>query len=570
MQDDDKTILMSPSQSNTSSSAEGEPTYFVKDSIVIKVLQFGEQIDQDYIVQQIVRVGRAADNDIVLSFSMVSRYHLIIKRGIDGWYLQDLNSANGTFIAGEPIKQQVRLNLPVSIQFGDSACFLELSYLAVSDSTRLLYNNKNASLASAPAESFVSLSQEQFIAKNSKADHSKTTNVLSKDNVRARLLAAAESEDAGDYTKMVRSLIHEDRSKRSRKYRYIILSIIIVLAVCIGLLVNQQIAINRAKQLAIDMFYDVKQLEISLAKAEVSLEEQADKLKAKLAHLDQITRQQEEQQLTQVEEQIQQQRKKLSAMRSKYREYVKEVNSLRISLPGSTNYEEELIRRVASELGESELEMSSDFIKEVKRYIGLWKQSPRLNQAIHRLEENNYKPIILQTLNKQHISEYFLYLPLQESNYNLTAIGPVTRFGIAKGPWQFLAGTGSEFGLKTGNLSDQPIYDAQDERFNFEKASQAGAKYLKHIYSTEAQASGLLVMAAYNYGHNRVRTLIQAMPESPRERNFWKFTQQHKIPQETYDYVFYIVSAAVIGEDPKHFGFKFAPPLAAKKGIKDE
>lgn len=27
------------------------------------------------------------------------------------------------------------------------------------------------------------------------------------------------------------------------------------------------------------------------------------------------------------------------------------------------------------------------------------------------------------------------------------------------------------------------------------------------------------------------------------------------------DYVFYIFSAAVIGEDPEHFGFKFNPPL---------
>jgi hypothetical protein len=40
--------------------------------------------------------------------------------------------------------------------------------------------------------------------------------------------------------------------------------------------------------------------------------------------------------------------------------------------------------------------------------------------------------------------------------------------------------------------------------------------------------------------------------------------QKHrdKIPQQTYDYVFYIVSAAVIGENPRLFGFKFDNPLA--------
>jgi hypothetical protein len=35
-----------------------------------------------------------------------------------------------------------------------------------------------------------------------------------------------------------------------------------------------------------------------------------------------------------------------------------------------------------------------------------------------------------------------------------------------------------------------------------------------------------------------------------------------KWPKETYDYVYYIFSAAVIGENPKLFGFKFENPLA--------
>jgi membrane-bound lytic murein transglycosylase D len=36
-----------------------------------------------------------------------------------------------------------------------------------------------------------------------------------------------------------------------------------------------------------------------------------------------------------------------------------------------------------------------------------------------------------------------------------------------------------------------------------------------------------------------------------------------QIPQETYDYVFSIVSAAVIGENPRLFGFDFDNPLAS-------
>jgi hypothetical protein len=34
------------------------------------------------------------------------------------------------------------------------------------------------------------------------------------------------------------------------------------------------------------------------------------------------------------------------------------------------------------------------------------------------------------------------------------------------------------------------------------------------------------------------------------------------MPEETYGYVYYIFAAAVIGEDPQHFGFRFQSPLA--------
>ena len=54
------------------------------------------------------------------------------------------------------------------------------------------------------------------------------------------------------------------------------------------------------------------------------------------------------------------------------------------------------------------------------------------------------------------------------------------------------------------------------------------------------------------------------MPANPKERNFWKLltVYRDKIPRETYDYVFYIASAAVIGENPRQFGFDFDNPLA--------
>jgi len=75
-------------------------------------------------------------------------------------------------------------------------------------------------------------------------------------------------------------------------------------------------------------------------------------------------------------------------------------------------------------------------------------------------------------------------------------------------------------------------------------------------------------MAAYNMGETRLLQMIRSMPESPAERNFWALIEQHRdrIPDETYNYVYRIVAAAVIGQNPALFGFEFDPPLAGASG----
>jgi len=129
--------------------------------------------------------------------------------------------------------------------------------------------------------------------------------------------------------------------------------------------------------------------------------------------------------------------------------------------------------------------------------------------------------------------------------------------------WQFIPETAVKYGLKIGPLADLRRPDPSDDRHHFEKATHAAAQYIKDLYSTDAQASGLLVMASYNWGEDKVIPLIRSMPANPRERNFWRLLSAHRdqIPRETYDYVFYIVSAAVIGENPRLFGFDFDNPL---------
>jgi hypothetical protein len=158
----------------------------------------------------------------------------------------------------------------------------------------------------------------------------------------------------------------------------------------------------------------------------------------------------------------------------------------------------------------------------------------------------------------------FFYLALEESDFDEAAVGKPTKWGIAKGMWQFIPETGGRFGLTIGPLARFPRPDPGDDRHKWDKSTRAAALYIKEIYSTDAQASGLLVMASYNWGEHRIIDLLKTMPANPKERNFWKVLERHRdqIPKDTYDYVMSIVSAAVIGENPKLFGFGFDNPLS--------
>ncbi|MBP7953583.1 MAG: FHA domain-containing protein [Nitrosomonas sp.] len=497
-------------------------------------------------------VGRSPDNDIVIPSKLVSRFHFKVEWENDSWWVCNLNSTNGIYINHQLIQEKILLNPPVIISLGAANISLEIEVIQESIDIPLNNENIHSKTASEPLVQIERLNQN-----------------LSKDKLKARLLAKTEAEDVGDYTRMVRKIIHEDRTDYSKGYRKIIVWLGCLFLVFAGLVTYQQMALMNARTLAIGMFYDIKALEVSLSQAEIRLDESAEVLDLTLKvivdqklGIDRERIKSERDKLANERKRVLQERQKLANMKLKYQQYVDEAKSLRIRFPSDAQYEEELIAKVARELGESELELPEGFVAEVRKYTKYWQDSTRMQQAIDRLEKNLYAPVIIEALEKEGLPLYFMYLPLQESNYDTHAIGPETRFGIAKGAWQFLATTAQEYGLLPGPLINARVFDEKDERFDFVRSTKAGAKYLKHIYSTEAQASGLLVIASYNYGHSRVKSLISKMQDNPRDRNFWKFIQQHNLPKETYDYVFYIFSAAVIAEDPKHFGFNFNPPLA--------
>lgn len=540
--DDDKTVLKSEPAIAT---LDDERTVLSGAELLqVNVWDLTGEMTGTFRFSEKCTAGRAMDNDIVIRHEMVSRHHLRVVREEGVWWVYDL-SKNGVFIDSVPVHDKAKLHFPTQILLGTSGIRLEVQRPGPAETDRRGDDRPNVDTRS----------------RN-----------LSPEEIRARLLAEKEGDDFGDYTRFVRKLIRDDRTSHGRRYKNFIWSLAVFAAVCIGLITFQQVALSNARKLAIDMFYDIKALEVGLSQADLRLGESARILEEAVQSITHERLRTERERIKAEQEKIAEERRrilleseKMKGMKARYQQYVNEANALRISFPTAAEYERELIVRVARDFGESELEVPPEFAQEVVKYIRNWQSSSRMQSAIGNMEKNDYASVVIAALQKEGLPLQFVYLPLQESNYDPYAIGPETRHGIAKGAWQLLASTAQEYGLTPGPLADTRLFDDQDPRFDFDQATRAGTKYIKRIYSTEAQASGLLVLASYNYGHTRVRNMIREMPENPRERNFWKFIQQYEIPRETRDYVFYIFSAAVICEDPKHFGFAFKPPLLAAR-----
>ena len=68
-----------------------------------------------------LRIGRGRSNDIVLRSDLtVSRRHAVLERLAAGWSVSDLDSANGTFVNGEPIVQPRPLYSGDEIDVGET------------------------------------------------------------------------------------------------------------------------------------------------------------------------------------------------------------------------------------------------------------------------------------------------------------------------------------------------------------------------------------------------------------------------------------------------------------------
>jgi hypothetical protein len=458
-------------------------------------------------------IGRTEDCDVRIANPLVSRRHAEVFPEGDSWWVRDLQSSNGTLV-NERAVDRLQLVGTVTLELGR-------------DGPRVRVTAPSPPPPPPPAAAEGEPSSLKQVS-----DH---------------YFHDRDDGPAGERTMLIRRAFADVKRRQSRVYRTLIGIALVALVIVSGVAYYQYDRLRTMSRLANDIFYDMKELELYIANLEADLE----------AVLEDSVRERRR-------EEIAETRRKLASMRESYEAYVRELRASRVTVPDS---EELLILHMARVFGETEVDVPKGFADEVKKYIKKWQSSSRLERAIRRLEENNFAPTIYQAMVGQDLPPQFMYVALQETNFQPRAVGPPTRYGRAKGMWQFIPSTGKRYGLNPGPLQHSGSYDPADDRHDFKKATHAAAKYLKDIYRTDAQASGLLVMASYNWGEGNIIKRIRQMPDNPRERNFWELLRHYKIPKETYDYVFYIFSAAVILENPRLFGFEFDNPLSAFAGL---
>lgn len=163
------------------------------------------------------------------------------------------------------------------------------------------------------------------------------------------------------------------------------------------------------------------------------------------------------------------------------------------------------------------------------------KNRERFQRFINNGEE--YRQIIEATFKAHGLPKELYFVGLIESGYYLVAKSHAS----AVGPWQFIRGTGSRYGLK--------INSELDERQDLFKASKAAAMYFKDLHNIFS--SWELALAAYNAGENGIIRRILKHGT----RDFYKLSSNKHLPSETINYVPKVLAAMHVVNNAEKYGF---------------
>lgn len=171
------------------------------------------------------------------------------------------------------------------------------------------------------------------------------------------------------------------------------------------------------------------------------------------------------------------------------------------------------------------------------------KQRDRFQRFINNGEE--YRHHIEKIFVENNLPKELYFVGLIESGYYLGAKSHAS----AVGPWQFIRGTGTRYGLRTTK--------EVDERQDLFKASRAAANYFKDLHNIFS--SWELALAAYNAGEYGIIRRIMKHGT----RDFYELSKRKLLPTETINYVPKVLAAMHVVNNAKKYGFVI--PKKSKK-----
>lgn len=197
---------------------------------------------------------------------------------------------------------------------------------------------------------------------------------------------------------------------------------------------------------------------------------------------------------------------------------------------------EEYIERLSRIPSVMEMAYNDVVQKFIDRYSG------RLRYSVSYMlgAANFYMPIFEEALEAYKLPLELKYLPIIESALNPKAVSRVGATGL----WQFMIGTGKQYGLEVNSLVD--------ERRDPVKSSYAAARYLKALYKVFGDWN--LVIAAYNCGPENINKAIRRARAAKginkddaitaADKDYWHIYPY--LPAETRGYVPAFIAASYI------------------------
>ncbi|MBQ9536496.1 MAG: LysM peptidoglycan-binding domain-containing protein [Desulfovibrionaceae bacterium] len=182
-----------------------------------------------------------------------------------------------------------------------------------------------------------------------------------------------------------------------------------------------------------------------------------------------------------------------------------------------------------------------DVTKQYKYYL----RQGRKHMQASVLRSEKYLPYAKKVFGKRGMPEDLAYLAIVESGYRTDA----KSHAGAVGAWQFIPGTGKNFGLHQDGWTD--------ERMDIYEATEAAADYLRKLYTKFRDWP--TAIAAYNAGEGKMQRAMQGLGA----KNFFEVREHNaKLPydlqlrEETKQYVPRFIAVSKIMRNLEALNFK--------------